>query len=392
MVASQRSDSPHHASPRILQRAAALVLIALALAAASGCVTRRPSVLVGDPIDLASPIAKETLDEVLRAPGMHLGGEQEYYLGPGDELSIYLIGRPDVLGTGPGESSGGVTFILTESPYISLPMVGAIKVHNKTAAQVQAELEQAYSQFIRDPRPLVLVRLFARNRITVLGSVQRPATYPYEFGDTIMDAIFKAGGLSMGGRSGGMAPSRYLRIYRQRITPEERAQLTMEQLIERLTSREGTIVPREEIAVPMREMIFGATLDYNLPLRADDVIYIAPAGSAHVQGRVDQPGVVFLGPSVSTLTQVLTERGGMRFSANSIVEVFRTYPDGQAVTYHMNARDMFGRKQRDFVIQDGDQVIVYGASLRTIGEFLGQLFRGSVTAGASATYNPAAGI
>ncbi|MDK2970879.1 MAG: polysaccharide biosynthesis/export protein [Candidatus Sumerlaeota bacterium] len=319
---------------------------------------------------------------------LQLRQQEDYYLGPGDIISIRLIGRSDVLGASEGKE--GVEIELGDDETISLPLIGAVSVRDKTVAQLQEDLREAYSAYVKDPRPLVLVSFYNRNQVTVLGTLREPGKLRYDYGDTVMDAIFKAGGISTGGRGGGMAPGRYLRIYRERLSWEERANLSLEELAERL-SVEGRIKTREEIVIPIAELVTQGTLLYNIPLQPGDVLYVAPAGTVNVQGRVNSPGVVFLGPSVATLTQAIVERGGMRYSANSIVEVVRQYPDGQYVTYRMNAREMQNRRARDFRVQDGDEIFVYGDTLRAVGEWAAEVTRGSIRAGASATYNPVGG-
>ncbi|MBX3728251.1 MAG: polysaccharide export protein [Candidatus Sumerlaeia bacterium] len=363
--------------------AVALGLLLVLLAGA--CVTTPPRTLILHPIDLTDPLNPETLRKLLGSAEMQLPAPEEYYLGPGDIITIRLIGRPDILGGDRGQE--GVEFRLTDSSTISLPMIGAVSVRNKTVAQLQQDLSTAYAAFVKDPRPLVIVNFFNRNQVTVLGSVREPGKYPYEYGDTLLDAVFKAGGVAPGGRGGGMAPGRYLHLYRERLTAEERATLTLEELAERLTVQ-GQVRPREEIVMPIDELVSHGTLQHNIPVQPGDVILLASAGTVHVQGRVDTPGVVFLGPSVNTVTQAINERGGLRFSASSTVEVVRTYPDGHYATYRMDIRRMRGRQSPDFRVQEGDEIFVYGDPVRAVGEYLGELFRGSVRAGASATYNP----
>lgn len=363
------------------------LLCAPILALLAGCaVPTRPSVPPGPPIDLKRQIDERALERLL-SEELQIRRPTEYLLGPGDVINVQLVGRPDVLSSGPQGQERGVEITLSESSMISLPLIGAISVHGKTAGQLQEDLERAYSQFIRDPQPLVLVTFYNRNQVTVIGSVVESGKVPLEFGDTLLDAIFKAGGLSPGGRGGGLAPGRTLKIYREKVSHEQRMEMTMDELIEAITTREG-VVPREEIVVPIEDLIFEGKLQYNLPLAPNDIVYVPPAGTASVIGRVGGPGVAFLGPSVSSTTQVLTEMGGMRFSADSRIHVVRPAGDGTFVTYTINGRRMLSRREPDFYIHDGDQLFVFGTRLRAVGEWLGDLFNASIRTGANATYSP----
>ena len=188
-------------------------------------------------------------------------------------------------------------------------------------------------------------------------------------------------------QNGGVIPAQVQVERREKLTRKDKADITLEEMLEQVTVN-NQVIPREEIIIPIQEFLFYGRLNYNIPLFPNDIVYVPPAGTASVIGRVENPGVVFLGPSVSTITQAITERGGMRYGAESDVEVVRIGLDGESVSYYVNARAMLKRKQPDFVLQDGDQIFVYTHSFRNILEWLGNALRTSASAGASATYNP----
>jgi len=367
-------------------------LAALSIAALAGCGARRPAGIAGPPVDLVARIDKERLEQLVANAETQLAVEQEYYLGPGDVVAFQLLGRSDIFqGGGGGNAQNGgqqeFVFTLTDSPYMSFPLIGAVRVHDKTAAQLQEDLKAAYGSFVRNPEPLVIVREFARNRVTVLGSVATSGEQPYQFGDTVLDAIFRAGGLSLGGRGGGSAPGRFLKIYRQKLSGEQRAKMSLEEMIQAVTE-DGRVLPREEITIPIDDLLLNGVLSYNIPLRQDDILYVPPAGTINMQGYVSAPGITFLGPSLKTVGQAVTERGGLRVAGTSKVEVVRTYPDGQRVSYFVDARRVVGHSQPDFIIRDGDEVFVYTTLPREALEGIQKLISGSLRAGANYTYTP----
>lgn len=355
---------------------------------ALGCGARRPEVMAGPPVDMATAIDKEELLRLVAQADLQLAAEQDYYLGPGDMIGVQLLGRPDILAGGGDPDQQEFIFTITDSPYMSFPLVGAIKVHNKTAAQLQDDLRAAYSAYLRNPEPLVIIREFARNRVTVLGSVINSGEYTYEFGDTALDAIFRAGGLSTGGKSNGPAPGRFLKVYREKLTGEQRATMSLEEMIQAI-SEDGRVLPREEIVIPIEDLIVNGVLGYNIPLRQNDILYIPPAGTINMQGYVNSPGITFLGPSLKTVGQAVTERGGLRVAGASTVEVVRNYSDGQHVSYFVNARRVIGHSEPDFVIRDGDEIFVYTTTVREAAEIIQNFVSGSIRAGANYTYSPA---
>jgi polysaccharide export outer membrane protein len=347
--------------------------------------TRGPnSEFIPPPSDPQSLIISAGVQELLSNEALRMSRPREYFLGPGDVLGITLVGRPDILGvTGEGAERFSVT--VTESPMITLPLIGALVVHGKTSAQLEEELRTAYAKFIANPIPVVTVEKYYFNKVTVLGAVQTPGSYPLDFGDTLVDAVFKANGLSFGGKGGGLPPARYLKVYREKLNNKERAQMTQEEILE--AYKEGTkILPREEIVIPIEQFILNGDMEYNIPLFPNDLVYIPGAGTVIVHGRVAHPGVTFLGPSLRTLAQVITERGRLRYSAASIVEIVRTYPDGTQESFYEHVRRVQRRDDPDFLMQDGDQVFIFTHPARDVLEFIGNIFRAGVSTGYNATY------
>jgi polysaccharide export outer membrane protein len=357
------------------------VLLCCSILALGGCVRRR---ITGPPIDVTKPISVEALKELINNPDMAIPYEESYRIGPGDAISIQLIGRPDVFGP-EGEESGEYT--LTDNPLLALPMIGAIRVHGKTARELEDELRTAYSRLIINPEPLVIVKSFQANQVAVLGQVRTSGKYPIEPGDTLMDVILKAGGANPGGVGSGQAPNRYLKVYREKIDRQERASLTLDELISRV-NEDQKILPREEITVPIEDYLVGGQFTYNIPVKPNDIIYVPHAGSVSVQGRMSRPGIVFLGPSMRTVRQVMTQAGGLRFGASSIIQVVRPTSGGQRVSYYMNARQMANQTAYDFMLQDGDELYVDAHPFRVVLEYIGNMLARGTRAGVSASYNP----
>jgi len=352
-----------------------------------GCGTRGPnSAFIPPPEDPEREAVQSRIDRLLRSPELQLGAARDYYIGPGDIVSLALVGRPDVFGS-TAEGPERMRITVTENPLITLPFIGAIKVHGKTAGELQADLKTAFSVFVNDPEPIVVIEEYNYNQVTVLGSVKVPGRYPMDFGSTLMDAIFRAGGLTFGRDTGGPPPGRYVKVYRDKVTPREKSNLSMEELLERL-QEEDRIAPREEIVVPIEDFINAGQLAYNIPLQPNDIVYIPPAGTVLVQGHLNHSGVVFLGPSLRTLGGVLTEKGGLKWGAASRVEIVRHQPGGEPISYFLNARRIMERRIPDFLLRDGDIVIAFRHPTRAPLETIGEIFSGSVRAGANATYNP----
>lgn len=112
--------------------------------------------------------------------------EAGYQLNPGDVLNIFVWNE---------ESLSRETLVRPDG-YISVPLAGQLRAGGKTPAEVEEELSERLSNYLKD-RPTVTVSLQAihGNRIFVLGKVNRPGEYPIIRPTDVMQALAIAGGL-----------------------------------------------------------------------------------------------------------------------------------------------------------------------------------------------------
>ncbi|MGB1547253.1 MAG: polysaccharide biosynthesis/export family protein [Alphaproteobacteria bacterium] len=109
----------------------------------------------------------------------------EYYLGPGDKLNVTVFGHQDLSGEFEVDSSG----------FISMPLMGQVKVAGLTIRDLQQKLaERLDKEFIVDPRVSIEVRNF--RPFFILGQVNKPGSYPYQSGIDIRQAIAIGGGFT----------------------------------------------------------------------------------------------------------------------------------------------------------------------------------------------------
>lgn len=369
---------------RILARTTLLVALTVATSSMVGCGGGANRPVLGRPIDLVEQINQQELTDIINKPVE----PREYFLGPGDVIQVQMLNLPPGMNAGGTDGKDPFEFTLTDSPFITLPMVGAMKVHGKTAAVVEEELKKAYADFIREPQVVVSIKSFNQNRVAVLGSVEDPDTYPFQFGDTVLDAVFRAGGPAAGGRAGGLAPGRVIKIYREKLSAGERAKLPMEEVVKRLMVGDR-VETRDEITVPFQDFLVNGKMEYNLPLQPNDIVYIPPGGTVNMRGKVKGPGVVYLGPQVVTLAEAVTDRGGLHWGASNKIEVVREYPDGQLVVYDLRIRDILNKKTEDFYLKDGDKVWVRTNVPRFIVWWVTSFINAGVNTGVQGTYNPA---
>lgn len=104
-------------------------------------------------------------------------------LQPGEKLHVLVYDEPTLTGD----------FVIDPSGFLSLPVVGTLKVAGMTPAQLQDKLVTAL-QAAHLKNPGVTVEVAEFRPFYILGEVDKPGQYPYVGGLNIMSAIAIAGG------------------------------------------------------------------------------------------------------------------------------------------------------------------------------------------------------
>lgn len=119
-----------------------------------------------------------------------------------DPLSSAAINKvsesSSILSSSPSMPPPVPGFLVDKNGYVSIPMLGSIKVEGLTTFAAKKVIQEKASSFFKDPT--VQVR-FANYKVTVIGEVAKPATYivPNEK-VTLLDAIGLAGDLTIYGK------------------------------------------------------------------------------------------------------------------------------------------------------------------------------------------------
>jgi polysaccharide export outer membrane protein len=115
--------------------------------------------------------------------------EQEYHIGIGDVLDISLwqipdLSKPDVIVRPDGK--------------ISLPLISDVQAAGLTLTQLDEEITQRYTAYVRNPEVSVMIRNFGGgkvigNKVIVLGDVASPGVYSFTGDIRIVEALALAG-------------------------------------------------------------------------------------------------------------------------------------------------------------------------------------------------------
>jgi polysaccharide export outer membrane protein len=140
------------------------VLLLTALVALAGC-----------PRAQRAPVLPERIDAVAST------------LGAGDLIEVRIFQEPELSGLYQVGGQGDLIF----------PLCRRVVVNGLTANEAAEKLRACLSEgFLRDPQVSVLVREFNSKKVFVFGEVQKPGTFPYQDGMSIIQAVTIAGGFT----------------------------------------------------------------------------------------------------------------------------------------------------------------------------------------------------
>jgi polysaccharide export outer membrane protein len=195
-------------------------------------------------------------------------GDVDYRLGPGDLIRVSVFGSPEL--------SNEVR--VSDSGYITYPLVGSIEVAGRSTAQVEAMLKARFIEggYLRDPQVLVHVAEYQSQKVSVLGHVMKPGQYTLQSSSRVLDMLAAAGGLR---------------------TDEAGDSAT-------LIRKDGSRQPIDLHA------LFDGDPTYNVNVRGGDTLYVPRAPQFYIYGEVNRPGVYKLERGM-TVSRAISAGGGL---------------------------------------------------------------------------------
>jgi polysaccharide export outer membrane protein len=114
----------------------------------------------------------------------------DYIIGSGDQLSIFVYRNPDL-------SEGGVA--VRPDGRISTPLIEDIVAAGKTPTNLAREIEERLTKYIQEPNVTVIVRGFigpTDRQVRVIGEATDPVAIPYRDHMTLLDIMIATKGLT----------------------------------------------------------------------------------------------------------------------------------------------------------------------------------------------------
>jgi protein involved in polysaccharide export with SLBB domain len=243
------------------------------------------------------PVDRPALDKVV--------DPEEYIVGPGDDIVVYLWGEINFLHT----------LTITPEGDLIIPSVGVVHVAGLSLADTKrAIINAAHESYpgVEITASLSNLRVF---RVFVTGEVTRPGTYLAAAVDRVSDAIARAGGLRKG------RETREIGGGERRISAQG-----SERRIE--VRRQGG----QTFYADLQRFALDGDVGYNPYVNIGDIIYVPPKKeNIWIYGEVSRPGTYELAPGDDLVTLV-NLAGGLTAAAYTLeAEVVRFREDGENI-------------------------------------------------------------
>jgi polysaccharide export outer membrane protein len=135
-------------------------------------------------------------------------GTGEIRPGVGDQLSVTVFEA----GTGGLFNAGATELplqVVDHSGFITVPYAGKIRAAGRSLTAIQTEIQNLIKNRAIDPQVIVNIRDQRANQFSVLGRVNGAGTFPLTGGGVrVLDAISRAGGLSVPGNEAAVTLKR----------------------------------------------------------------------------------------------------------------------------------------------------------------------------------------
>jgi polysaccharide export outer membrane protein len=263
--------------------------------------------------------------------------EQEYRLGPGDKFAFVVRGRPEI---------SREEIVVSPDGEVALPRAGVVNVAGRSLKNVTQELANTLKQHYEDPEVTLVMKLFANNRVFVLGRVANPGAVPFNGRGSLLEALSLAGGLPVD---------------------------TGKSFLSRCMIVRGSEMV---VWVDLRDLLENGNMALNAKLQNGDVIFIPQSEDqlAYVMGQVVQPGVHVLRSSQTVLDAVMSRGGPSREADVSKVMLARQV-QGRGMVEQIDLRDILnkGDMRKNYTLKDGDIVYVGESGASRINYYITRL-------------------
>lgn len=239
-----------------------------------------------------------------------------YVIGNGDLLSVLVWNHPELnvataaaqALTGTGAQSPGA-YVVDQNGMVQFPYVGAVKLAGLTELQARNILTQGLLKSIKNPDITLRVQAFRSKRVYVDGDVKMPGNQVIDdVPMTLPEAVTRAGGL---------------------LPTADQSQIVI--------SRAGV-----SSRVNLPQLIRQGIDPSRIILEHGDVVRVRPNSDSKVfvLGEVNAPKVLPMNNGRMTLTEALSEAGGLNVLSSSARQIYviRNANDAKPEVFNLDAQ------------------------------------------------------
>ena len=287
--------------------------------------------------------ADSTFEEPISPP---LSGGQNahgsYRLGPGDEVTIEVIGEEEIPRSPIPVGADGV---------IHVPLVGAVTVEGLGVGEVGVLLTGRYRTYIHDPQVIVRIVNFNSQPVSVIGAVKQPGLHQLRGRKSLIEVLALAGGLREDA-------GHVVKITRRR----EQGPIPL------ATARDDSTGRFNVASANIEDVLKANNPADNVIIEPNDVISVPRAEMVYVIGAVNRSGGFVLREreSISVL-QALSLAGGVHGTAAvKRARILRpAHGGGERAELPINLKRIMASSAEDVALQPEDILFVPNSSGKT---------------------------
>jgi len=214
----------------------------------------------------------------------------EYEMGPGDVVTVSVLGHTDMSGDYRVDPEGLILF----------PLLGKLQAMGHSAGALERKLTTLLADgYLKKPQVNVVVKEYGSQKVFVTGEVAKPGFVPLKADRSLFALVSELGAL-------GANAGHEIVVVRPPVGAS--ATVLPSDLGAAGTEGGAEMSGAEVFRVPLQDLLAG-NAERNILLQAGDTVFVPKAAQVYVMGSVARPGPVRYEPGLTVL-QVLTQAGG----------------------------------------------------------------------------------
>lgn len=256
---------------------------------------------------------------------VEISAQDDYVIGPEDEISITVWDHPDLTRKIRVNLEGKISF----------PLIGEVSVGGLTTIEIEKKIGELLNKdYIINPQVSVVIESYKSSKVSIMGEVKMPGPYALTRRMNVVEALSMAGGLLS-------EADHEIMIVRPKKSDQAGRALLPEE-----------VEDSEIIRIQIRDMLQREgdmeEKARNIEVRNGDTIFVPKARMFYVTGEVMKPGQYAYQRGMSLLHAISTAGGFTEKARRSKVKVVRQ-SQGKKVELSLTL---------DKPIEPGDTVIV----------------------------------